>query len=111
MPATASKPKRLSQSKKKAAASVAAFFKGDDALKLPLGRILEEEMANRVLLSNVEHHDLKLASRWGPEFGDSVNQMLIFPTEFEEAQREYPIFFRQDEQGEYHCVVLLGLDR
>ncbi len=111
MPATASKLQRLSQSKEKATASAAAFFKGDDGLKLPLGRVLEEEMANRVLLSNVEHHDLKLASRWGPEFGDSVNQMLIFPTEFEEAQREYPIFFRQDEQGEYHCVVLLGLDR
>lgn len=68
-------------------------------------------MANPVLLSNVEHHDLKLAWRWGAEFGDGVNQMLVLPTEFEEIQREYPIFFRQDEQGEYYPVVLLGLDR
>lgn len=68
-------------------------------------------MANRVLLNNVEHQDLKLTRRFGAEFGDSVNQMLILPTEFEEAQREYPIFFRQEEQGEYHAVVLLGFDR
>lgn len=68
-------------------------------------------MANRVLLNNVEHQDLKLTPRFGPEFGDSVNQMLVLPTEFEEAQREYPIFFRQDDQGEYHAVVLLGFER
>lgn len=68
-------------------------------------------MANRVLLSNVEHQDLKLTQRFGAEFGDSVNQMLVLPTEFEEAQREYPIFFRQDEEGEYHAVVMLGFDR
>ncbi len=68
-------------------------------------------MANRSLLSNVEHHDLKFTARWGAAFGDSVNQMLVLPTEFEDAQREYPIFFRRDEQGEYHAVVLLGFDR
>jgi hypothetical protein len=68
-------------------------------------------MANRVLLNNVEHQDLKLSQRWGAQFGDSVNQMLVLPTEFEEAQREYPIFFRKDDEGEYHAVVLLGFDR
>lgn len=68
-------------------------------------------MANRVLLNNVEHQNLKLAHRFGAEFGDAVNQMLVLPTEFEDAQREYPIFFRQEEQGDYHAVVLLGFER
>jgi hypothetical protein len=37
--------------------------------------------------------------------------MLVLPTEFEEVQREYPIFFRQDDAGEYHAVALLGFER
>jgi hypothetical protein len=68
-------------------------------------------MTNRVLLNNVDHHDLKMVLRHGAEFGDSVNQMLIFPTEFEEAQREYPILFNRDEAGDLHAVVLLGFER
>jgi hypothetical protein len=68
-------------------------------------------MANTVLLNNVDHHDLRVVTGHGAEFGDSVNQVLIFPTEFEAVQREYPIFFRQDASGEFQAVALLGLDR
>jgi hypothetical protein len=68
-------------------------------------------MTNKVLLNNVEHHDLRVVVRHGPEFGDNINQALIFPTEFEVVQREYPILFRKDEDGEFQAVVLLGLDR
>src|SRR5262245_31107251 len=68
-------------------------------------------MTNHVLLNNVDHHDLRVIVRHGPEFGDSVNQLLVFPTEFESLQREYPIFFRRDQDGSYQPVVLLGLDR
>jgi hypothetical protein len=68
-------------------------------------------MTDRVLLNNVEHADLRVVTRHGPEFGDSVNQVLVFPTEFDALHREYPILFRKDANGELQAVALLGLDR
>src|SRR3954468_3533765 len=68
-------------------------------------------MTKRGLLNNVDHQDLRVVARHGAEHGDSVNQMLVFPTEFEALQREYPILFRRDDDGDYQAVVLLGLDR
>ena len=68
-------------------------------------------MTNHVLLNNVDHHDLRLVTRHAAEYGDSVNLALIFPTEFEEAQRDYPILFRRGEDGGLQAVALLGLDR
>jgi hypothetical protein len=68
-------------------------------------------MTNRVLLNNIDHQNLRVITRRSAEFGDNVNQALVFPTEFEELQREYPIFFRKDEHGNFQSVALLGLDR
>lgn len=67
-------------------------------------------MTNYVKLDNVDHADLAVAVSHGAAFGDAVNQQLVFPTEFEQLQREYPILFRRDEQAGYYAVVLLGLD-
>jgi hypothetical protein len=77
----------------------------------PRGRDRKADMTNRVLLNNVDHGDLRVVTRAGPEFGDDINQVLIFPTEFEGVQREYPIFFRKDADGVFQSVALLGLDR
>jgi hypothetical protein len=66
---------------------------------------------NRVLLNNVDHHDLRVITRRGAEFGDAVNQVMVFPTEFESVQREYPIVFRRDGEGALRPVALLGLAR
>jgi hypothetical protein len=66
---------------------------------------------NTVQLNNVDHGALRVARRYSAEFGHSVNQALLSPAEFEEAQREYPILFRRDEEGEFQAIVLLGLDR
>lgn len=66
---------------------------------------------NRVLLNNVDHADLRVIAAHGVAFGDGVNQTLLLPTEFEAAQREYPILIRKDPSGGYHAVALLGLDR
>ncbi|PZR34834.1 SapC family protein [Caulobacter segnis] len=66
---------------------------------------------NRVLLNNVDHADLRVIAGYGAAFGDAINQALILPTEFEAAQREYPILIRKDDAGAYQAVVLLGLDR
>lgn len=68
-------------------------------------------MTNIVLLNNVEHHDLRVMLGHSAAFGDAVNQTLILPTEFEDAQREYPILLQQTEDGRTQAVVLLGLDR
>jgi hypothetical protein len=68
-------------------------------------------MPNKAQLNNVDHQDLRVVARFGAEFGDSVNQMLVFPTEFEDLQREYPILFRRGDDGELQAVALLGLDR
>ena len=68
-------------------------------------------MANTALLNNIDHADLKVIARRGAEFGDSVNQVAVYPTEFSEVQRDYPVFFRKNEAGDYFCVVLLGLDK
>lgn len=68
-------------------------------------------MTKRVLLNNVDHAELRVVTRHGPEFGDGVNQALVFPTEFDALQREYPILFRRDANGQMQAVALLGLDR
>lgn len=69
-----------------------------------------ETMTN-VLLNNVDHHDLRVIARYCAEFGDDINQVMVFPTEFESLQREYPIVFRRDAEGVLRPVALLGLGR
>jgi hypothetical protein len=68
-------------------------------------------MTNAVLLNNIDHAGLRVVTRHAPEYGDAVNQVLIFPTEYEEVQREYPIVFRRDSNGDFQSVALLGLDK
>lgn len=63
------------------------------------------------LLNNVDHHDLRVITRRGPEFGDAVNQVLAFPNEFEALQRHYPIVFRKSVEGPVRPVAILGLAR
>jgi hypothetical protein len=68
-------------------------------------------MTHTVPLDNVIHKDLRVVTRHGAEFADNINQVLLFPTEFGDAHREYPIFFRRDAEGHFQSVALLGLDR
>lgn len=68
-------------------------------------------MTKRVLLNNIDHADLKAILGHGARYGDNINLALLLPTEFEEAQREYPILLRKDASGDYQAVALLGLDR
>lgn len=68
-------------------------------------------MSNVVILDNVEHQDVKVSIERGAAFGDHVNQVLVFPNEFRELQREYPILFRRDAQGAFQAIALLGFDR
>ena len=68
-------------------------------------------MTNTVLLDNVTHKDLRVRTGYSTGFGDNINLALVFPTEFVFVQREYPILFRRDSNGEFQAVALLGLDK
>ncbi|WP_407354077.1 SapC family protein [Luteimonas sp. R10] len=68
-------------------------------------------MSRYELLNNIAHQDLRVVTRFGPEFGDEVGMVPAFPTEYAELQREYPIFFRKDSEGGYQSVALLGFDK
>ena len=57
-------------------------------------------MTRNVLLDNVAHKDLRVRTGYSAEFGDSINSVLVFPTEFVHVQREYPILFRKDPSGQ-----------
>lgn len=68
-------------------------------------------MTKTVLLNNIDHGKLRVITKRSAAYGDSINQVLIFPTEYAEVQREYPIFFRKGADGAFQSVALLGLDR
>jgi hypothetical protein len=53
-----------------------------------------------------------LITRHSAEFGDNVQAVLTFPTEYGDIQREYPLLFRKDPgSGEFQSIALLGLER
>ncbi len=68
-------------------------------------------MKRTVLLDNIAHKDLRVKTGYSAAFGDSVNHVLVFPTEFVHVQREYPILFRKDANGNLQSVALLGFDK
>jgi hypothetical protein len=68
-------------------------------------------MTRTTLLDNIAHKDLRVRTGYSAEFGDNVNHVLVFPTEFIYVQREYPILFRRDTGGRLQAVALLGLDK
>ncbi len=65
---------------------------------------------NPVQINNIDHAGLRVSPRAGAGFGDAANQALVFPAEFEELQREFPLVFRRRETG-LQAYALLGLDR
>lgn len=67
-------------------------------------------MSNYVKLDNIVHAKTTVDTRPSAQYGDNVNQLRVFVTEFEDLQREYAIFFRKDKSGAFYPVTLLGLD-
>lgn len=68
-------------------------------------------MTKFVPLDNVAHAEIKVDSRLSSQYGDDINQARVFVTEFEDLQREFVIFFRKTDSGEYYAITLLGLDK
>jgi hypothetical protein len=67
-------------------------------------------MSRIAVLDNVEHHDLRIVTQASAASGDNVNLALVVPAEFAEVQREYPILFRQGDNGGFQAFALLGLE-
>jgi hypothetical protein len=68
-------------------------------------------MTRTVALDNIAHKDLRVRTGFSAEFGDDVNMVLVFPTEFVYVQREYPILFRRHDDGRLQAFALLGFDK
>lgn len=66
-------------------------------------------MAKHVLLDNVSHKNLKVRTGYRPGCGYDANVARVFPSEFCELQREYPLFFVKDPaSGNFESFALLG---
>ena len=66
-------------------------------------------MTKHVLLNNIDHQNSRVIHHFSPEFGDNLHSALVFPTEFTELQKEYPILLRKDDpQESYQAIALLG---
>lgn len=66
-------------------------------------------MSKHELLNNIAHKNLRVITKKLAMYGDNVGGALIFPSEFVEVQREYPIFFQKDAQtGEFQAVAIFG---
>jgi hypothetical protein len=66
-------------------------------------------MARHVLLDNVSHKNLRVRTGYRPGCGYDGNVARVFPSEFCELQREYPLFFVKDPaSGHFESFALLG---
>ena len=66
-------------------------------------------MAKHALLDNVTHKNLRVRTDYRPGHGYDANVARVFPSEFCQLQREYPLFFVRDpEAGHFESVALLG---
>lgn len=68
-------------------------------------------MSNTTRLDNVTHAALRLRRGHGARFGEAVNQVPVFASEFVELQRDYPILFTRGGDGALQAVAILGLER
>jgi len=68
-------------------------------------------MSTTVRLDNIDHASLKLRRGHGARFGEAVNQVAIVASEFDRAQRNYPILFARMPDGGLQAVAILGFDR
>jgi hypothetical protein len=66
-------------------------------------------MANHVLLDNVTHKNLRVRTALEPGRGFDTNVVRVFPVEFAQLQREYPLFFvKNAASGHFETIALLG---
>lgn len=66
-------------------------------------------MVKHVLLDNVSHKNLRVRTNYRPGCGYDTNIARVFPSEFCQLQREYPLFFIKDAVSDhFESIALLG---
>lgn len=69
-------------------------------------------MSNYAVLNNVNHQEIKIVTEFSAQYGNEVGSVITFPSEFNNIQKEYPIFFQKDpDTNKYRSVILLGLQK
>ncbi|MEN0036735.1 MAG: SapC family protein [Cellvibrio sp.] len=67
-------------------------------------------MAQYQLLNNIAHKNLRIIKRRGAELGDAVGGSVVYPTEFNEIHKHYPILFQAAENGGWLTIALFGFE-
>lgn len=67
-------------------------------------------MSQYQLLNNIKHKDLRVLTRRGVELGDGISGCAVYPTEFNELQKYYPILFQQQDNGDWLLMTLFGFE-
>lgn len=67
-------------------------------------------MARYELLNNLAHKDLRIITRRGADLGDAVGGCAVYPTEFNELQKYYPILLQSMDDGSWLIIVLFGFE-
>ncbi len=67
-------------------------------------------MAKYEVLNNIAHKNLRVITQRGSEFGDAVAGCAVYPSEFNEVQKYYPILFQQMENDRWLTIALFGFD-
>lgn len=68
-------------------------------------------MLSNTILNNIDHADLCVREIYAEAFGNMVSSSLVFPNEFVEAQKEYPLLFRRaPEDGSWQAIAIMGLN-
>lgn len=65
-------------------------------------------MTKHVLLSSVEHRDLRIDAARAARLGDDVMAIMTFPAEFRSIQAHYPIVFARMQDGSFTPLALFG---
>ncbi len=69
-------------------------------------------MARYEMLNNIAHRDLKVATGFGPQFGDAVGMVPAYPSEFAELQRGIRSSCAgKPGQKAWQSVALLGFEQ
>jgi len=66
-------------------------------------------MTTHVPINNIQHQNLTVKPCYSAEYGHEVGAIRVFPTEFADIQREYPIVLHKSESSEtYVALAVLG---
>jgi len=64
-----------------------------------------------VVLSNIDHANLKINAVYKKNSGFDFNICSVFPNEFSTLQGDYPIFYKKDNKSSnYQTVAILGFE-